>query len=366
MNKDYKYFRAVNVYPSIGYLRTFYLDPERNDIMVAPTIVAKVLEQNSGGSFKEIENDLKKLNIKDAQDYTQELFENEIYIECANSELDFFPDVSLNWDFPSIISNAILEVNATVKNFSKIIERVNQELFCDYFLLVFRDKMEEVETEDLVKYISSSTIRSIEIVAPVEIVNWVEDHFSDEKRLVQITYCGCQSNDSSSTKVKYLKNSIELNQVWEQAIDKMLNSHCHILEAHSYHTYFNRKLYIGLEGEIKNSPSSKRTFGNITECNLRDVCTSNSFQELWKVNKDSCDVCKDCEFRYMCIDNRIPIQRAKDEWYFKKECNYNPYICKWSGEEGYKSLSEIGVVSNEEGFTIEEDRINQINEELWN
>jgi hypothetical protein len=67
----------------------------------------------------------------------------------------------------------------------------------------------------------------------------------------------------------------------------------------------------------------------------------------------------------MCSDHRAPIRLDSDNWYHTTECSYNPYICKWKGEEGYRTLAECGVVSNAEGFIIDHERIATINAELW-
>ncbi len=67
----------------------------------------------------------------------------------------------------------------------------------------------------------------------------------------------------------------------------------------------------------------------------------------------------------MCVDNRLPYQRKDGSWYHKTECNYNPYICKWKDEEGYQAFEEIGVISNENGFSINHEKIAAINKILW-
>lgn len=140
-------------------------------------------------------------------------------------------------------------------------------------------------------------------------------------------------------------------------------------ESISYHTYFSRKLFIDKRGDIRNAFESKEFFGNInqikTASELNSIVTSHEFQYLWKVRKDKCDICKDCEFRHMCVDNRLPYEREKDQWYHKTECNYNPYISKWKDEAGYRTLAECGVVSNEHGFSIDHEKIAAINKELW-
>jgi hypothetical protein len=86
---------------------------------------------------------------------------------------------------------------------------------------------------------------------------------------------------------------------------------------------------------------------------------------LWSAKKDHIDVCKYCEFRYMCLDSRLPIKRKDKEWYFETECNYNPYIAKWQHEKGYKTLEQCGITSNQTGFKLNRKKLNAINKELW-
>ncbi|WP_431165869.1 hypothetical protein [Tenacibaculum halocynthiae] len=128
------------------------------------------------------------------------------------------------------------------------------------------------------------------------------------------------------------------------------------VESHFHHNYFNKKIYIGNKGEIKNTPESVDVFANLTDLNLiqklNGIISSNKFQKLWNVHKGICDVCKDCEFKYMCVDNRVPEQRNEKEWFHSTECNYNPYIGKWKEEKEYVSLKQLGVVSNSLEFSL--------------
>ena len=140
-------------------------------------------------------------------------------------------------------------------------------------------------------------------------------------------------------------------------------------ESQKHNSYFNRKLYIGRSGEIKNASESEDDFGNIKNINsvmeLKTIIEKPDFQKHWFVHKESCDICKDCELRHMCVDNRVPYHRTDGMWYFINECNYNPYISKWKGEEGYQKLNEIGVVSDEKSFHRDDKKITKINKVLW-
>ena len=96
---------------------------------------------------------------------------------------------------------------------------------------------------------------------------------------------------------------------------------------------------------------------------LKFIDFSNT-QKLWNASKDKIDICKDCEYRYMCYDPRVPIERKDGSWYYETECSYNPYIAKWSNEKGYKNLKNCGIISNDEGFIINKKLLDKINKEI--
>jgi radical SAM protein with 4Fe4S-binding SPASM domain len=150
---------------------------------------------------------------------------------------------------------------------------------------------------------------------------------------------------------------------------KLIVNFLHYFESINFHTYFNSKLFINNNGQLSNNPYSfdnQKEMGNMfTRVELLQLIQSDSFKELSVIKKDNMAICKSCEFRYMCVDKRLPILSNYGDWYHKKECDYNPYIGKWKNEEGYRKLSESGVISDENSFSIDHNRIASINEELW-
>jgi len=171
-------------------------------------------------------------------------------------------------------------------------------------------------------------------------------------------------DDSSFGDILYLKPNSSDKLIPNFIIDIGLYT-----ESQKHHCYFNRKLYIGTNGEIKNAPECEKNFGFIQDItnkdNLNKIISSSEFQEFWYVNKESCDVCSICEFKAMCIENRIPKKRNDGSWYHNIECAYNPYICKWEGEEGYQTLEECGIISKEDGYKIDTNKVDSINEVIW-
>ena len=140
------------------------------------------------------------------------------------------------------------------------------------------------------------------------------------------------------------------------------------IESQSRNIYFNQKIFFDNLGNLNNSNLFNDHFGFINILNYNQIykiINSSEFNKIWFSSKEKIDICKDCEFRYMCQDERIPSFRNNNEWYHKTDCNYNPYLAKWQGEQGYKTLTECGVISNENGFSIDHEKITEINKELW-
>ncbi|MCG8412356.1 MAG: hypothetical protein MI739_13845, partial [Bacteroidales bacterium] len=80
----------------------------------------------------------------------------------------------------------------------------------------------------------------------------------------------------------------------------------------------------------------------IDNTSLLDVVNSKEFQFYWNISKDQIEVCKDCEFRYICSDCRAYTKNS-NVYSQPAKCTYNPYIAKWEGEEGYVSVDDFNA-----------------------
>lgn len=151
--------------------------------------------------------------------------------------------------------------------------------------------------------------------------------------------------------------------------EKLMVNYKHFFEAFNYHNYFNKKLYIDNRGFIKNGLSNKKKFDNIDRINkdeLIKIIDSRQFQYLWNVKKQNTLVCKDCEFRFMCVDPRVPKENANGDWYHEVECNYNPYISKWHNEDNFIKLSDSGVNISKTGkININKKKVKEAFQKNW-
>jgi hypothetical protein len=137
----------------------------------------------------------------------------------------------------------------------------------------------------------------------------------------------------------------------------------------NYNSGYFEKLFIKCTGEIAVNIFDDFVIGNLIDLKNKSDFTKLKNHELYKIyansKSDQIQVCKECELRYTCTDLQQPKMAKSGFFYKEKECDYNPFISKWKNEDGYKTLIECGITSNEKGFSIDLDKIASINSELW-
>ena len=263
--------------------------------------------------------------------------------------------------YPAWISNAVIQIGSNRENITNLnhVLQCLQHLLCKHIVidLDYKSTLHDVT-------LIMEALNNYNIHEAMFLMNYCDEFYSDEfadlilssnrfssmvifdspfdKNLENVVFYSTQSKNYTNL----LKNKREFG------CTPMI-----FVESKKYHTYFNRKMFIHKNGEISNAPESSEIYGKIdsfkTQEQLLDLVQSSAFQKLWHVKKESTDVCCDCEYRYMCVDNRIPLCRGNNEWYHEIECNYNPYIGKWQNENGYKTLVECGIRSGVDGFVKE-------------
>ncbi len=343
-------------------------------------------------SLFEILNQAKEKNIKDLLGLYEKKYHKLILQHFKQLEKEGFgfytddpsqfPDLNMEWDHPGIISNAIIDWTKPHKekankfyNCQSGSDKVNEfieELGCEGVQLIVPSDIKKAEA--ILKRFDERRVKSLELITDYvskvhskQLIAMAEKYF----RVFFICFYNSpefkEVEGKHNVRITYLDTPIKAAEAYKLKAERwpFVINIPFFTESQKHHTYFNRKIYISTIGEIKNAPECEEVIGNINTQSIEELIQAikkESNQKYWHVSKDICDVCKHCEFRYMCMDNRIPYLRQNGEWYHKEECTYNPYIAKWKGEDGYKTLNEIGVISDEDWFFIGYNKVEQINQ----
>ena len=312
-----------------------------------------------------------KLNVYNANQLVRDneltgliewLLNNDFIFMCKSiEELNNFPEISENWEYPMKLSNAIVDIEC-INNYSidkALIEL--SEVNCDVLQFRFFKELDQSNLNNLLQMTIGKSFTNIELIIPNS--TYTSDSYLKE---LIVTYSNIisiiiySSNNSSTyshqqSSIYYTTQDINSETDCGNINKKMFVCDLSFFnEAKSFNTCFNKKISIDKNGEIKNCPSLRKSFGNIANEKLKEIVQREDFDFFGNIKKDNIEVCKVCEYRYMCPDCRAYLKDANDIYSQPAKCYYNPYIAKWKGEDGYISVDEIGRYNKNGEFIIKE------------
>lgn len=360
----------ADIQPVKGFCRSILYDFGKQKKWFIPNTLLSLI--NKDLSFK------KEIFTDKYSEYLKFLNENNLIFAIPSNLNKSFPVIKYEHFDYSIINNIVIHLNvkSNIKNVISYIIHLENKLYCYNYIFILDENLNawSNKIKTLINDPALENVVSIGIKSFVNDENELTEFLKENKRINSLFLCTDNvktttfKGNYNSTVIYYVPNILEQE---ESVLNPQLFSINIILfnESQKHNTYFNRKLYIGLQGEIKNSSETTEILGNINEVvaknELLNISNSKVYQKYWHVNKGTIDVCKHCEFRHMCVDNRVPLKRNEKEWFMGYECNYNPYIAKWKYEVGYKTLIECGIESNISNFKINRRKLNAVNKELW-
>lgn len=359
-------------FPVKGYNRSTIIDLNRQQSYFIPNSLYDLLIKHKNKSLGEVKKLYNDQESKIIRDYFRFLEDRELL--NSSNDTHNFKKLILDWETPSIITNAIICYKRYLYNI-KLVYRELEKLGCEAIQVRLFEETSINELYTLTESLTESSIQEVEVILPYtheyKSTSKLRKFFEKNVRVSRLLISGAPSR---YTEVIHKEIGNTVSFIPGKITD---NSFCGVIhpnnfsinttfftEAISHNTCLNRKISIDENGDIKNCPSMLKSFGNIKDTKLAEVLKNDEFTAAWSISKDSINVCRDCEHRYTCLDCRAYHSNERSN-YHPLKCNYNPYIAKWKGEEGYRTLAECGVKSDETGFSIDHERIAKINKELW-
>lgn len=372
MNKKYKLFS--HIIPVLGYKKGLVCDLYRERMYSLPVDLISIITQNSVIGI----NDLVKIYGEDNEDtikeYVDFLIQKELVHSVDDKIVNNFPPLSLEWDSPSLITNAIIEVgNKTTMSFIDNALKELQLMGCKALGLVL-DNISLELAYPIISYIDNQYNFIIElsldykynvseefVINKVSVFNKVVKvivNGSGYEKIVQstkynyLTFQWTKTLPKEATCTAISENSFRVNMQY-------------FFEAQNHNTCLNRKICIDSKGDFKICLKMDWHCGNIENHSLNEIINKSELTKYWILSKKNVDVCKDCEYRYSCRDCRANVKDPENIYSQPAKCTYNPYIAKWQGEEGYVPVEECGTYSRETGFVVNPERVAELNSQIW-
>lgn len=343
MNKPYFKLFASCI-PVKGAVNHVLCDLQRTFIQPIPESLYVILTEMKEMSVEEIKSIFEYQQDAQIDEYYSFLEEGEWGFWCDDPTL--FPELDLSWDSPSMFTNAIIDINKNSKHPYANIFRQLDQLGCQALQLRTYDELDEAALLNILGAIGDSRLIAIELVLkflPAYSIEKLECLCQQFPRISAITL------HSAPSAVKHRTTNEVMIMHTPQLVDAA--THCGVVhgdyfasnlalftEAQKHNSCLNRKISVDVNGNIKNCPSMLKSYGQISEVTFQEALAQAQFRTLWDISKDQVEICRDCEYRYVCVDCRAYTQNG--ELHAKPEkCKYDPYTSVWENTE--QSLESV-------------------------
>lgn len=333
--------------PVNGHNRSIIYDLQRNKYSFIPNDLYLLIKNHDGELLTNIKASYKNKFDDIIDEYFDFLVKNE-YGFFTNSP-QMFPDLDLVWKSSSHITNAIIAQQNSGENYKVIFEKLDC-LNCKAIQLRLLNLDNWELLNKILKLTDNSRIKHIDLFLP-----YMNERFLDDYKKLVFNFnriWNIYIHNAPSNKIEFIDEQkahpiiFTTQKITDNNFcgtihpNKFVQNIPFFTESQQFNTCLNRKISFDEDGFIKNCLSMKKHYGNINEVDLKMVVKTEEFQKLWYIKKDDIKVCKDCEFRHMCMDCRAIIKDPDNIYSQPAKCLYNPYIAKWDGQPGYITVEE--------------------------
>jgi SPASM domain peptide maturase of grasp-with-spasm system len=322
--------------PVEGARRSAICDLQREVIQLIPNGLYEILKKHRGKPLGAIKEAFGHRYDCEIDEYFDFLVARELGFWCDESFN--FPELDLGWDPPDRITNAIIDVDEESSHDFAVILQDLDDLGCMGLQVRFFSGGEMDALREVALAAEGTGIRALELTVPFHkesseaALHSLCREFSRISRI--IVHSALEDGNSVTLEgrvpVLYRVTAVDSPRCcgvvgynhFAVNIDAFT-------EATSFNSCINRKISVDARGEIKNCPSMERSFGNVRDTSLHGALAQAGFKDLWSINKDQIEICRDCEFRYVCTDCRAYIERPDDRFSKPSKCTYDPYTAEW-------------------------------------
>ncbi|VTR36674.1 grasp-with-spasm system SPASM domain peptide maturase [Sphingobacterium thalpophilum] len=314
-----------------GAKRSIICDLKSGVYATVPHSLYNLIENLLFTPYDKYKNSLSESDQEILEEYREYLIEHQFAFFTSNP--NNFSVINEEFFTPSIVTNAIIKVAKTSShNFGYLFSQLS-DLGCKAIEFRFSDIVLRSGLEEILDLLRQTRVQSVNLFlkfASYLLIEGIRDLVDRYKFITSINIYNSPftSNDyidNTHTTIKYtIGSNVDNLCCGDISPSNFAVNIPMYTEALKYNTCLNRKISIDESGEIKNCPSLNSSYGNLKNVRLEEVVFNDDFRKMWEVNKDIISVCRDCEFRYICLDCRA-FTHGSNIYGKPEKCKYNPY-----------------------------------------
>ncbi|MCP1300549.1 grasp-with-spasm system SPASM domain peptide maturase [Chryseobacterium sp. S0630] len=336
-----KYFNLFsNILITKGTTRILISDLQRNVSELYPLELYEIIIELKTHSIEAMMTNYDEESREIVQNYINLLLEKEYGFVTENDWDRNFPPLSYDYHEPSAATDLFIEMEdiGILKKIHPSIENLGVKHLVIYSLnpLALKDF---IEIDEIFK---TSVLSGIEIFSPFHQkinLSFIQALQKNTVRIYSLILYHCskppfKAKDEYRFSLHFLKDDLKISACGKVDLKYFNTNMTKVIEAINHNSCLYKKIGIDRHGTIKNCPLMSESLGNIHKQSLEETLNQPDFKKYWNLTKDHIEICKDCEFRYVCTDCRAYTENAvknKKGLDISKplKCGYNPYTGVW-------------------------------------
>ncbi|KFF11516.1 hypothetical protein IW15_14980 [Chryseobacterium soli] len=241
------------------------------------------------------------------------------------------------WRSPNKINEVIIEHkirdNFNLQDVYMFIEDLSSTFIQIRFLEFSFSKFKKI-----LSLIEFSCIRTAELILPYtdltqssKVINLLKQNF----RIKVVYFYNSPENKSIVdnkrlfTMIYYEKDLINPKYCGVISEDYFLNDLNNISKNKTVNSCLYGKLFISNNGDLKNCPAMQNVLENFNTISAKSLIPKINEEKERFITKDQIEICRDCEYRYFCIDCRAYKENPENIFSKPLKCGYDPYKGIW-------------------------------------
>ncbi|MGB3466021.1 MAG: grasp-with-spasm system SPASM domain peptide maturase [Cyclobacteriaceae bacterium] len=330
---DYLILHA-NCIPVKGASRSIICDLQLKCFHYIPNALYDILSERVL-HIKSLYNEFDTVDHDTLDEYIEFLIDKDLGI--IDDEPELFPNLSLEWDHSAIVTNSIIDIKADFSiDYNQVFTELS-ELRCTCVELRFFEGISIKSLDTLLSCFLDSTVRDIRLLIEHDSIFTKEalsSLFRTHARISQLLFFNAETDQVEKVlgvPVIYTsKKGLSPQSCGNTCMENFSINIEHFTEALHFNSCLNRKVSLDMEGNIKNCPSQNQSFGHIKNTTLKQALGDDRMRKNWAIKKDDIEVCKDCEYRYICTDCRVFVEDSGNPFSKPIKCDYDPYTATWT------------------------------------
>ncbi|QWT88088.1 grasp-with-spasm system SPASM domain peptide maturase [Chryseobacterium sp. PCH239] len=336
-----KYFNLFsNILVTKGSIRILISDLQRNVSELYPLELFEIIQELKNKSIEDTMISYDEESKEIVENYINLLLEKEYGFVTENGWDRNFPSLSYDYHEPNAITDLFIEMEdlGILKKIYPSIENLGVKYLVIYSLksLTLKDC---IEIDEIFK---TSVLSGIEIFSPFHQkmnLSFMQALQKNTVRIYSLILYNCskppfKAKDEYRFSLHFLKDDLKISACGKVELKYFNTNITKVTEAVNHNSCLHKKIGIDRKGNIKNCPLMNESFGNIQKQSLEEALNQPDFRKYWDLTKDQIEICKDCEFRYVCTDCRAYTEntlKSKEGLNISKplKCGYNPYTGVW-------------------------------------